>query len=273
MIDETRLGRLLAGIRGAGPFDRAALVDAVVALCHAVGWPPGFELDLNPVAVLPAGRVCASSTRRTSQRPTPAAEPATSRDGPTATRGTERGRRHTGHARGDAVRRPRRSRVRGGRADVRPSSATGSSGSPTACSRSASSPATGCSTCSRTRSPTVESDLAIRSAGLVRAALNHRLHPTDWERIADRLWRPGDRGRSEHAEAAGALLDALEHVVVVGDGPGTAVRVVHRRAQPPGRSRRASPTRSAACTTPAAPPGTPRAPSAPTATGSRRSST
>jgi acyl-CoA synthetase (AMP-forming)/AMP-acid ligase II len=30
----------------------------------------------------------------------------------------------------------------------------------------------------------VESDLAIRSAGLVRVALNHRLHPTDWERIA-----------------------------------------------------------------------------------------
>jgi acyl-CoA synthetase (AMP-forming)/AMP-acid ligase II len=31
----------------------------------------------------------------------------------------------------------------------------------------------------------LETDLAIRSAGLVRVALNHRLHPTDWQRIAD----------------------------------------------------------------------------------------
>ena len=60
MIDETRLGRLLDGTRGAGPFDRPALIDAVVALCHAIEtWPPGFELDLNPVAVLPTGQgVC-----------------------------------------------------------------------------------------------------------------------------------------------------------------------------------------------------------------------
>jgi acyl-CoA synthetase (AMP-forming)/AMP-acid ligase II len=31
----------------------------------------------------------------------------------------------------------------------------------------------------------LETDLAIRSAGLVRVALNHRLHPSDWQRIAD----------------------------------------------------------------------------------------
>jgi hypothetical protein len=56
MIDETRLGRLLAGARGAGPYDRPALVELVVTLSHAVmQWPPGFELDLNPVSVLPAG--------------------------------------------------------------------------------------------------------------------------------------------------------------------------------------------------------------------------
>src|SRR6478735_5276392 len=30
----------------------------------------------------------------------------------------------------------------------------------------------------------LETDLAIRAAGLVRAALNYRLHPSDWERIA-----------------------------------------------------------------------------------------
>ena len=57
MIDETRLGRLLAGARGAGPYDRSALVDAVLALGRAVTqWPSGFELDLNPVAVLPVGK-------------------------------------------------------------------------------------------------------------------------------------------------------------------------------------------------------------------------
>ena len=56
MLDETRLGPLLAGARGTDPYDRLALVDTVVTLSHAVmQWPPGFELDLNPVAVLPAG--------------------------------------------------------------------------------------------------------------------------------------------------------------------------------------------------------------------------
>ncbi len=57
MLDETRLGTLLAGVRGAEPADRAALVDAVTAVAElAVGWAPGFELDLNPVRVLAAGR-------------------------------------------------------------------------------------------------------------------------------------------------------------------------------------------------------------------------
>lgn len=56
MIDETRLARLLEGVRGAGPADRNALVDAILAVSEAVaGWPPGFELDLNPVAVLADG--------------------------------------------------------------------------------------------------------------------------------------------------------------------------------------------------------------------------
>ena len=57
MLDETRLGRLLAGVRGSGPADRAALVDLVVRLAHlAGGWEADVELDLNPVAVLPLGR-------------------------------------------------------------------------------------------------------------------------------------------------------------------------------------------------------------------------
>lgn len=57
MVDQTRLGPLLAGIRGAGPADREALVDTALALAGAVAeWPAGFELDLNPVAVLDEGR-------------------------------------------------------------------------------------------------------------------------------------------------------------------------------------------------------------------------
>jgi len=66
----------------------------------------------------------------------------------------------------------------------------------------------------------VESDLAIRSAGLVRVALNHRLHPTDWERIAADSGARAIVIAAEHADAAGPLVDSLEHVVVVGDGPG-----------------------------------------------------
>lgn len=57
MLDETRLATLLAGVRGASPADRDALLAAVVAVADLVaGWPPGFELDLNPVRVLPAGQ-------------------------------------------------------------------------------------------------------------------------------------------------------------------------------------------------------------------------
>jgi acetate---CoA ligase (ADP-forming) len=56
MVDETRLGRLLDGVRGAGPADRTAFVDVVLRLASmAAAWPTGFELDLNPIAVLPVG--------------------------------------------------------------------------------------------------------------------------------------------------------------------------------------------------------------------------
>jgi acyl-CoA synthetase (NDP forming) len=56
MLDETRLGTLLAGVRGAAPADRDALVETVLRVCEvARGWPQGFELDLNPVTVLAAG--------------------------------------------------------------------------------------------------------------------------------------------------------------------------------------------------------------------------
>lgn len=58
MIDETLLGELLNGFRGAGPFDRAALIDAILALSDA-GCDLGDrleELDVNPLLVLPEGQ-------------------------------------------------------------------------------------------------------------------------------------------------------------------------------------------------------------------------
>lgn len=56
MVDETRLGALLAGVRGAAPADREALVEAVLRLCEVTqAWPQGFELDLNPVTALATG--------------------------------------------------------------------------------------------------------------------------------------------------------------------------------------------------------------------------
>jgi acyl-CoA synthetase (AMP-forming)/AMP-acid ligase II len=68
----------------------------------------------------------------------------------------------------------------------------------------------------------LETDLAIRSAGLVRVALNHRLHPSDWARIAD------DSGAAAmvYDGRFAAQTEELRHglggkrVVVAGDGPG-----------------------------------------------------
>ncbi len=68
----------------------------------------------------------------------------------------------------------------------------------------------------------LETDLAIRSAGLVRAALNYRLHPTDWERIAADSGARALVYDARFEAGTESLRDQLEHVVVVGDGPGTA---------------------------------------------------
>lgn len=56
MIDATALASLLAGARGAPPADRAALVEAVLAIVDATrDWPADGELDINPITVLPNG--------------------------------------------------------------------------------------------------------------------------------------------------------------------------------------------------------------------------
>lgn len=60
MIDETRLGRLLDGFRGAPRADRAALVRAVMALSDlATDFADQIEsIDINPVFVFPEGEGC-----------------------------------------------------------------------------------------------------------------------------------------------------------------------------------------------------------------------
>lgn len=57
LIDEVRSAKLLAGLRGAPPADRAALVDAIVRIGQlAADHPEIAELDVNPLLVLPRGQ-------------------------------------------------------------------------------------------------------------------------------------------------------------------------------------------------------------------------
>lgn len=56
MISQTRLAKLLAGVRGARPADLDALVATILKIVDATSnWPDGFELDLNPITALPDG--------------------------------------------------------------------------------------------------------------------------------------------------------------------------------------------------------------------------
>lgn len=56
LLDRTRVGRLLSGVRGAPPADRAALVQTIAGLVRATDeWPSDMEIELNPVTVLADG--------------------------------------------------------------------------------------------------------------------------------------------------------------------------------------------------------------------------
>jgi acyl-CoA synthetase (NDP forming) len=56
LVDETRLGQLLAGFRGRPAADRQALVDAMLGLSELLRASPWLdEIELNPLIVLPAG--------------------------------------------------------------------------------------------------------------------------------------------------------------------------------------------------------------------------
>ncbi len=69
----------------------------------------------------------------------------------------------------------------------------------------------------------LDTDLAIRAAGFVRTALNYRLHPTDWERIAADSGARALIYAAEFAEATKTLRSTIDHVVVVGEGPGLSL--------------------------------------------------
>ena len=58
LIDSTRIGRLLDGYRGEGPYDRDAVVDALVALGRlaAAAGDVIESLDINPFLVAPKGK-------------------------------------------------------------------------------------------------------------------------------------------------------------------------------------------------------------------------
>lgn len=56
LLDKTRVGKLLAGVRGSPPADRSALVRTISGLVRAIdAWPSDMEIELNPVTVLADG--------------------------------------------------------------------------------------------------------------------------------------------------------------------------------------------------------------------------
>jgi acyl-CoA synthetase (AMP-forming)/AMP-acid ligase II len=66
----------------------------------------------------------------------------------------------------------------------------------------------------------IETDLALASSGLVRVALNYRLRPADWEYIADDCGARALIYDARFADASASLRSGMDHVVVIGDGPG-----------------------------------------------------
>jgi acyl-CoA synthetase (AMP-forming)/AMP-acid ligase II len=84
----------------------------------------------------------------------------------------------------------------------------------------------------------LETDLACARSGLVRVALNYRLRPQDWERIADTAGASALIYDARYAEATEPLRHGLgEHrVLSIGDGPGgmryTSMLAGHRPGPP-----------------------------------------
>ncbi|MDX5570644.1 acetate--CoA ligase family protein [Streptomyces sp. ID05-04B] len=70
MISELRGAALLRGARGTAELDTAALADLLYRLSDAIrDWPGEFELDLNPVRVLPHGAIVLDAAFSTGTTP------------------------------------------------------------------------------------------------------------------------------------------------------------------------------------------------------------
>ncbi len=80
----------------------------------------------------------------------------------------------------------------------------------------------------------LETDLAIRAAGLVRAALNYRLHPSDWERIAADSGARALVYDPAFEEQTEALRSGIERRRLHRRRPRALAREAHRRR--PGRA-------------------------------------
>jgi acyl-CoA synthetase (AMP-forming)/AMP-acid ligase II len=66
----------------------------------------------------------------------------------------------------------------------------------------------------------VETDLALASTDLVRVALNYRLRPQDWAFIAEDCGARALIYDARFADATEEVRAGLDHVIVIGDGPG-----------------------------------------------------
>ena len=72
----------------------------------------------------------------------------------------------------------------------------------------------------------VESDLAIRSAGLVRVALNYRMHEDDWSLIAEDSGSTTLIYDASFADRTDSLRAGVKNMIVIGDGPGEDLDVL-----------------------------------------------
>ena len=66
----------------------------------------------------------------------------------------------------------------------------------------------------------IETDLGISTAGLCRVALNYRLHPTDWVRIATDCTPRALILDAKFWDDAAPVRDLVEHIIVINGDAG-----------------------------------------------------
>jgi len=72
MIEETLAGKLLSGLRGQPPADKAAVADVIVAVSNWIVSDPAIqEIDVNPLVVYAAGQGAVAVDVRTAKSSRP----------------------------------------------------------------------------------------------------------------------------------------------------------------------------------------------------------